>query len=231
MGHLLMRVLFKNPEIQRLALALLLLVGVAVQLCDGQDSTRPHPKRARTPADYQLRTLKEIAARQFDTHNGAGDDQKMIVNGDLHPSRVSATYTGRARPLPQNKRAVLNRWAQLYAGAPTHYTVPYQSELLFKRDGRAYWLAFKKDSVAQFKKQIKAGKAVDLFLIRMGGSLDADKWEPLLLVESFKSIVKTKANAVRETFGFTLPNSSSAHPHEFHEKLTTYCRLNRIDKS
>jgi hypothetical protein len=164
------------------------------QLCYGQDSPGPGPKKARTPADYQPRTLKEISVRESDTRSpvadheeGArADDEKVIVNGDLRPSRVRATYAGRSRRLPQNKRDVLHRWAQLYAGAPTHYTGPYQSELLFKADGVNYWLAFKKDSVAQFKKEIKSGKAVDLFLIRMGGSLDGDKWEPLLLVESFQ---------------------------------------------
>ena len=183
-----MRVRFRNRETQRLALALMLLFGVGVQLCDGQDSTVPHPKRARTPADYQLRTIEEIAAREFDTHNGAAGDQKIVVNGDLHPSRVSATYTGRVRPLPQNKRAVLNRWAQLYAGAPAHYTVPYQSERLFKQNGRGYWLAVKRDAAAKFKKEIKAGQAVELFLVRLGGAVDRDNWDALLLVENFQKL-------------------------------------------
>jgi hypothetical protein len=179
---------------QRFGLWLILLVMVAPQLGYGQDSLGPRPKKARTPADYQPRTLKDIAAREAETRSPAADheegaradDEKIIVNGDLRPSRVRATYAGRSRPLPQNKRNVLHRWAQLYAGAPTHYTVPYQSELLFKADGVKYWLAFKQDSIAQFKKQVKAGRAVDLFLIRLGGSLDGDRWEPLLLVESFQ---------------------------------------------
>jgi hypothetical protein len=176
---------------RRFGLWLILLVMVAPQLGYGQDSLGPRPKKARTPADYQPRTLKDIAARESETRSSVADtsragDEKIIVNGDLRPSRVTATYAGRSRPLPQNKRNVLHRWAQLYAGAPTHYTVPYQSELLFKADGVKYWLAFKQDSIAQFKKQVKAGKAVDLFLIRLGGSLYDGKWEPLLLIESFQ---------------------------------------------
>jgi hypothetical protein len=164
---------------------------VAPQLCSGQDSPGPRPKKARTPADYQPRTLKDIAARESQTPSPVADpsragDEKIIVNGDLRPSRVRVTYEGRSRRLPQNKRNVLHRWAQLYAGAPTHYTGPYQSELLFKADGMKYWLAFKQDSLAQFKKEIKTGRAVDLFLIRMGGSVDGERWEPLLLVESFQ---------------------------------------------
>jgi hypothetical protein len=186
MDHQPMRAPFKKSDLKKLALAVMLPAGLGVLLCHGQNSTGPHPKRARTAADYQPRTLAEISAPEFDTHNGAAGDQKMIVNGDLHPSRVNATYAGRSRPLPQNKRDVLNRWAQLYAGAPAHYTVPYQTELLFKQGGAKYWLAVRKDSLAQFRKEIRPGKRADLFLVRMGGSLDGDKWEPLLLVEKFQ---------------------------------------------
>ena len=137
---------------------LILLVMVAPQLCYGQDSPGPRPKKARTPADYQPRTLKDIAAREPQTPSPVADssrvgDEKVIVNGDLRPSRVVATYAGRSRPLPQNKRSLLHRWAQLYAGAPTHYTAPYQSELLFKADGVNYWLAFKKDPSRSSKKK------------------------------------------------------------------------------
>jgi hypothetical protein len=179
---------------RRFGLLLILSMIAAPQLCNSQESLGPRPKKARTPADYQPRTLSEVAARDSQTGNPTADheegsrggDVNVIVNGDLRPSRVRATYAGRSRPLPPNKKNVLNRWAQLYAGAPMHYTVPYQSELLFKADGVNYWLAFKKDSVAQFKKQVKAGKAVDLFLIRLGGVWDRSKWEALLLVENFQ---------------------------------------------
>ena len=176
---------------QRFGLVLMLFVIVAPQLCYGQDSLGPRPKKARTPADYQPRTLKDIAAREAEARSPLADtdrgtDEKMTVNGDIRPSRVRATYAGRSRPLPQNKRNVLHRWAQLYAGAPTHYTVPYQRELLCKDNGIEYWLAVRKDSVAQFKKEIKPGRPVELFLIRLGGVLDGDKWDALLLVESFQ---------------------------------------------
>ena len=178
---------------QRLGL-LLILVSTVAPVCYGQDSLGARPKKARTAADYEPRTMKEISARESETGDrpaGIGKDslsgdEKVIVNGDLRPSRVRATYVGRSRPMPQNKQKVLHRWAQLYAGAPTHYTVPYQSELLFKANGVKYWLAVKNDSLPKFKTDLKAGNSVDLFLIRLGGYLEANKWEALLLVESFE---------------------------------------------
>jgi hypothetical protein len=84
------------------------------------------------------------------------------------------------------KKAVLHRWAQLFAGAPQHYTEPYETELLFKEDGVEYWLAVRHESVAKFEKAFKKGAAVDLFLVRLGGSVVDDKWESLLLVENFQ---------------------------------------------
>ena len=178
---------------QRLGLLLMLVANIA-PVCYGQDSLGALPKKARTAADYQPGTMKDITAGESETRNPLADfekdsptgGEKIIVNGNVRPSRVSATYAGRSRPMPQNKQKVLHRWAQLYAGEPAHYTVPYQSEVLFKADGLEYWLAVRKDSLAKFNSDIKAGNTVDLFLIRLGGYLETDKWEALLLVESFE---------------------------------------------
>jgi hypothetical protein len=166
-----------------LILTLMLCGGVAL----GQDALGPRPKKARTAADYKPQTLKDVAAVEAKPASRQKNAEKVFVHGDLRPTRVRATYAGRSRPLPKIKKAVLNRWAQLYAGAPTHYTVPYETELLFKEDGVEYWLAVRKDSVARFQKEFKRGNAVDLFLIRLGGTMTGNKWESLLLVENFQN--------------------------------------------
>jgi hypothetical protein len=165
-----------------------LVLVMAVTLCGGvalgQDPLGPRPKKALTPADYKPQTLKQVAAEESKSASQQKDEEKLFVHGDLRPTRVRVTYAGRSRPLPKIKKAVLNRWAQLYAGAPMHYTVPYQTELLFKENGIEYWLAVRKESVAQFKKDFKKGDRVDLFLVRLGGTMTNRKWESLLLVEN-----------------------------------------------
>lgn len=169
-----------------LQFVLILVCALGADPFYGQDPLGPGPKKARTPGDYKPRTLKGISV-DSDAESRRGSEDEVIVLSDILPSRVRATYQGSARSLPQRKKDVLHRWAQLYAGAPQHYTAHYETELLFSEEGLDHWLAVRKESLAQFEKEIKKGEAVDLYLIRMGGVRTAKKWESLLLVESFKS--------------------------------------------
>jgi hypothetical protein len=130
--------------------------------------------------------LKQIADEESESAASSKTREKVFVHGDLRPTRVRAKYAGRSRPLPRSKQAVLNHWAQLYAGAPQHYTVPYRSEILFTDGGVNYWLAVKQDSTAKFSKAIKRGDALDLFVVRLGGTYQKGRWESLILVERFQ---------------------------------------------
>lgn len=168
-------------------LTLLLIFVLGGSSSYGQDPLGPTPKRARTLEDYKPRTLKEITKEVPEGEQDRGSG--VIVRGDIVPSRARVVYEGRRRPLPKTSRAVLHRWAQLYAGAPEHYTKPYETELLFREGKLKYWLAVGTPSLARLKKELKKGDAVDLFVIRLGGAKDAGIWVPLLLVENFQ---KTK---------------------------------------
>lgn len=138
----------------------------------GQDINQPRPKRARTPEDYQPSTLKKITALQTDS--------------TLLPLRVTVTYTGLTRPLPQTKKAFLRAWANHYAGSVDHYTAPYKTEMQFVENGAKYWLTVTTKSLAQFQEQFKKGQAIDLYLIRIGETESGNKSTWLLLVERFK---------------------------------------------
>jgi hypothetical protein len=166
-----------------LGLILALILCAAVTLA--QDPLGPQPKKALTPADYKPQTLKHVAAEEAKAQSHKNGETEF-VHGDLRPTRVRVTYAGRSRPLPQIKKGVLHRWAQLYAGAPEHYTVPYKTELLFNEKGVGYWLAVRKESFSQFEKDFKKGDAIDLFLVRLGGVVADGKWKSLLLVENFQ---------------------------------------------
>jgi hypothetical protein len=171
-------------KLSHFALLLALLLGG--NMAYGQGSLGAHPKKARTPDDYQARTLKEIALMKANGESRGNKAETMIVQADILSSRVRVIYAGSARPMPQIKKEALRQWARLYAGFPEGYTKPYETEMLFNENGTEYWLAVRKQSLSHFKKELKKGEAVDLYLIRVGAAKTSDEWEPVLLIESFK---------------------------------------------
>lgn len=167
-----------NYRLAQFALALMTFA-----LCGGASfgQSSPGSKKARTPDDYQPRTLKEVVS---ETRRDAGKD--VILHGDLLPSRVRVAYKGSTRPLPKVRKDVLRQWAQRFAGSPEHYTEPYVTEVLVTEDGVEHWIAVRKNLIPQLAKELKAGEAVDLFLIRLGAVRAGGGWEDIILVENFR---------------------------------------------
>lgn len=169
--------------------ALLMALMLGSSLTYGQESAGV--KKARTLDDYEPRTLKEIATKGPDAESRSDMADTRIVHAEILPSRVRVTYIGSTRPLPQLKRDVLLQWARLFAGFVEGYTARYETEMLFKENGAKYWLAVRKESLPHFRQELKQGEAVDLFLIRLGAARVSDKWESLLLVESFQKVKRS----------------------------------------
>lgn len=165
---------------------LLLALMLGSNLAYGQGSLGAKPKKPRTPDDYKSRTLKEVTTKASGADSLGNKEETMMVEADILPSRVRVKYNGSARPLPQIKKEVLLQWARRYAGSIEHYTVPYETEMLFTENGAEYWLAVRKQSTTHFEQELKKGEAVDLYLIRVGAAKIGDKWEWMLLVESFQ---------------------------------------------
>lgn len=165
----------------------LVLIALTFTLASAQDPTGPLPKRARTPEDYQPRTLKELAAKSSSSDSRGNKMETMIVDPDFSPSRVRVTYANLTRRIPELNKEVINQWARLYAGALDTYK-PYEVDVLFTENGSKYWLTFKKDKLELFWNAMKKDEPFDLFLIRMGAARNSKgDWEPVLLVENFKS--------------------------------------------
>ncbi len=166
----------------RLCLLLLLsITGATLTYAQGE-------KKPRTIADYQPRTLQQLTNLLPEAFRAAlaerrvegNKDMKLIVHGELFPSRVKAVYSGTQRPLVEDKRNLIISWANQFAGMPEFYTVPYQTELLFTEGVEKYWLAVHKDLLAQDWKQ---GETLELGVIKLGNVRISDEFEPVLLVE------------------------------------------------
>jgi hypothetical protein len=149
-------------------------------------------KKPRTPEDYRPRTLRELSNLLPDTFaksdevKNNDDSLRLIVHGELLPSRVKATYEGITRPLLERRKSLIQQWANQFAGAPEFYTTPYQTEALFSEQGENYWLAVRKESFPPLAEELKKGETAELFLIKMGNFRSTDnKLEPVLLVEKY----------------------------------------------
>src|SRR6185295_9126011 len=104
---------------------------------------------------------------------------------EIFPSRVKVVYDGTKRPLLDTKKSVIVQWANQFAGSPEFYTAPYETEMLFIENSESYWLAVRKEFVAQFEQELKKGDAMELFLIKLGSARNGDELVPVLLVEKF----------------------------------------------
>ena len=164
------------------SLAAVFFVYSLVLTLYAQEPTGPRPKRPRTPEDYQLGTLKELAAKAATAERPK--EEMMVVDPDLSPTRVKATYAGLTARTPEPKAKLIREWARRYAGAPETYT-PYEVDVAFTENGSHYWLTFTKKTLDSFWNSDKWNKPVDLFLIKLGAIKQGDNWVPVLLVESF----------------------------------------------
>ena len=146
---------------------------------------KPGPKKARAPEDYKPRTFKELDEIVSDADLG-DKQERLMVHGNILPSRVRATFVGSPRPLPELKTEVIRQWARLYAGNPEHYTKPYHNEMLFEEAGTNHWIAIPERLLSKLTEGLKQGDIVDLFLIRLGKARQGAEWQSVLLLESFE---------------------------------------------
>lgn len=152
-----------------------------------QEPTGPRPKRPRVAADYKVGALKELAARVTGPESIGNKQETMVIDPDLSPTRVRATYAELTARIPDAKAELIRQWALRYAGAPETYTKNYEIDVAFREDENDYWLTFSRKTLDSFMKADVLNKPVDLFLIRMGAVKQGDKWTPVLLVESFQA--------------------------------------------
>ena len=150
-----------------------------------QEGLGPRPKRARTPEDYQVGTLKELAAKAAGAESLGNKAETLVIDPDLSPTRVRATYGGSTAHIPDDKAELIRQWARRYAGAPETYTKTYEVDVAFTENETAYWLTLSKKTLDSLLKA-DVTKPLDLFVIKMGAVKQGDHWTPVLLVESFQ---------------------------------------------
>jgi hypothetical protein len=169
----------------RTSFAVVILISLLGLAASAQEPTTPRPKRVRGTEDYQVGTLKELTAKATGAESIGNKRETMVIDPDLSPTRLRATYAELTARIPKGKAELIRQWARRYAGAPETYT-SYEVDVAFTEDGNVYWLTFSKKTLDSFWKADVLNKPVDLFLIKMGAIKQGNKWAPVLLVESFQ---------------------------------------------
>ena len=158
---------------------------ISLLSASAQEPPGPRPKRARVAEDYQVGTLKELAAKASSAESIGDKQETMVIDPDLSPTRVRAKYAELTARTPEAKAELIRQWARRYAGAPETYA-KYEVEVAFKEGENVYWLTFSKKTLDSFWRAGVFTKPVHLFVIKMGAVKQGDKWMPVLLVESFQ---------------------------------------------
>jgi hypothetical protein len=170
---------------RKTSFAAVVLICLFALAAYAQETTGPQPKRARVPEDYKAGTLKDLAAKAAGAESIGDKQETMVIDPDLSPTRVRATYAELTARTPEAKAELIRQWARRYAGAPETYT-KYEVDVAFTENESVYWLTFSKKTLDSFWKAAVLKKPVELFLIKMGAVKQGDKWTPVLLVESFQ---------------------------------------------
>lgn len=133
---------------------------------------------------YQTAKLSDVAGR-LDVKNRPDS----WVAPDFPRYHAQAVFTGRMQPIDVRVRAFVRLWIKS-TGHPAGDIEMFKTQVEIKQDTVAYWMPIQETLVEQFKKEIPAGRRVDLFLLLMGACRQA----PVFVINEFNA---TTANPIR----------------------------------
>jgi hypothetical protein len=133
---------------------------------------------------YDPRTLGELVERSSSTQEIKGSKQIMI---DAKPyySAVRVVYTGKSKPLTDEKRSLFKLWQESLQMDPRVLDT-LESEYLFKECDKEYWVPVQKQVAGYFPKELKTGDAITLYLMLVGGIKNPKSWDIVFIVNEFR---------------------------------------------
>ena len=96
------------------------------------------------------------------------DPGLWMTKGEL-AAAVVMTYTGKVRNLSEPSQNLMN-WIKDALMPDTQFFNAFSQEMLVIEDGVEYWLPFQKQLLRHFKKEVKPGSRVLLFITYFGAN-------------------------------------------------------------
>jgi hypothetical protein len=141
--------------------------------------------------DYQPRTLQSIIdlhrdnILELDSKNDS--KKKVLLTGESFPSQTRIIYLAESRPLPPQKKMVLNLWRKMLKDqAPA--AGEFATEVLFKEGTVEHWVAVRQPLLDPLSKEEKKGDSVDAYIIWVGAIKVGTRWEWLFAMNAFQAV-------------------------------------------
>jgi hypothetical protein len=131
--------------------------------------------------DFKVKTISEVIDT---TRKAVRPDDTMFLSANPIMARSEVVFTGKSRPLIENRRAFLKWWTGML-GYGEHYASLYQTEYLYKEGDKEFWLPTETPITKYFDKELKAGDKMILFMISAGGFRDTNGIDCVVLVEEY----------------------------------------------
>jgi hypothetical protein len=133
---------------------------------------------------YESRTLQSILDSEAEGLDASGAN--VYLSADSFPSRVKLAYLEKSRPLPDEKKRLLEEWARMWKGrVPADTAEVFQTEVLFGEGSQEHWIAVQKKLLSPLAKEAKAGQVMTTYLMLMGAIKVDGHWEWLFAINEF----------------------------------------------
>jgi hypothetical protein len=139
-------------------------------------------------AYYQPRSLAATILEERETvlHAFAAEPERRIALGGISfPSLPSIQYMDSTRAISRDRMDLIRRWTTSYGLSPRVLEMS-EKEMLFREDSLDLWLPVQNTLVQDFKRELRRGDPVTLFIVWVGARGTSEDIDWVFLVYGYR---------------------------------------------
>lgn len=151
---------------------------------------------------YPVRSIEEIIALN---PAESGRNGELVISGNPFPSKTSAVYLGKRRKINELTKDFIKIWVTT-RNVPAENADLLVEEMLFKANGKEYWIPVITRVSPLFDKDVKEGEEIMIYYFFLGGFNPKKLNEKRTSKSDSKEILKDEINWIFavEAFGKSL---------------------------
>lgn len=164
-------------------------VAILILLCAVTVSTSAQQKERPNWDRYVPRTLQSIVDAHQNSFaeldsNAPNPNDQIVFSSDSFPSAPTLVFLGQSRPLPGQRKKLIEGWAKTLKITDDLDDV-FATEMLFKEGDREYWIPVQKPLLSYFAKEVEIGKPFVAYTIWIGAIKIDNLWDCLFVMNEF----------------------------------------------